>query len=930
MRLAVRLLGGLAALAVLASRSAAASESPEIRTRLLGGFGVPPLALEIAEAVAAHNSSAFFPFVLRLAQNRDIADKPDETVYSQALAWIEQDALLEPFVRSLLQLELATHVHAPAVAAQYQLYGSVVVPEIKAARGAQSFDSACRVWAQYKDKQACSIDALDELLNVERFYGTTYIEVAKTEPQELALDHVYEPGSAAPKVVVLYADPRAEGFADFHSHLAQLSENGEIRYILRYRPPPPSAADAERDLGLVGYGVELALKSTEYKVIDDRDLGLGDERADSRARLTEQAPSDAGAELLFGPAAETAVKGLTEKQLSGLGTQAAQMVISATDRLAVLAQLAQGLPQYAHLLAETPVNDTLADDVGSPWRRSRSDAFAINGVRLGDENMDPFRLLEHIRKENAIVSALQGAGLTQEQALSMLLREPDVDTDSPAPIAIDMRDESPEGKAVQWFNDLEKDRRYAAWPADIGVLKEAAGPRTVPRVRKNLVQAIFAMDLSSAESWIAVFEDIVGNVEYGMPMQLGMVPLVDYATPEAPTPANQVAKLVLYMRRSFKKSEWQALAKGALIAHLRARHTGSGTAGSFMAAMRTAYTTFAATHKTRDGEAPLGWDAIVGAGPAWLAQRWQSTVDYCTRLDLSPASAPSGLVFVNGVQLEMGDGYLQRVFGEFQEQLWGLAQQLRDGTLAVGDNIQAHVYGHQTSKSRSALVYESDAAPLHVLPLGDPAVQGWLDGGLRYLAFDGAGDGSAERLLSTWIVGDFASQQVRAVAANALGAARRERSMRVALVHVSHALAVQQFDRADGEEDEDVPAGHDSDAPQALYQLVTAPLEPGDVQRALPGYVAAFLASPDEAKAGPAAKQLASLAEIDGSAADDAELAFAQNRRALAALGALPAEPHACHVVVNGRLLPPITSGVAFVEDSFVLLARHELRERAS
>ncbi|KAJ1728634.1 killer toxin resistant protein [Coemansia biformis] len=936
MHAAPRLLGSLAALAALAGCGAAAPKSPQVRTQLVAGFAAPPLALEIAEAVAAHNSSAFFPFVLRLAQNRDVFEQPDAVVYKQSLAWIEQDALLAPFARSLLELDLSAHVYAPAVATQYQLYGSVVVPEIKAARGPQNFDDECRIWAQYKDKQACSIAALDELLNVEKFYGTTYIEEAKTEPQELAIDHVYASESAAPKVVALYADPRVDGFAEFHVHLGQLAENHEITYILRYRPWPLGGGRAERPLGLVGYGVELALKSTEYKVIDDRDLGLGDEHVGDGPKLAEQVPGNAGAELLFGSTADAAVKGLAEKQLSSLGVQATQMVISAKDKLAVLAQLSQGLPQYAHLLAETPVNRTLAEDIGNPWRRSRKDEFAINGVRLGDEDMDPFRLLEHIRKESSVIAALESAGLTQRQALGVLLHGPKDEDDSRAPVVFDMRDASLDKKVVLWFNDLEKDRRYASWPADIDVLKEASGPRMMPRVRRNVVQVIYAIDLSVAENWITIFEDILGNIEYGVPMQLGVVPLADYSTPDTLSPANRMAKVVLYLRRSFKKSEWQSLAKSALIAHLRSRQTGGG--GTFVAAMRAAYETFVKTHKTRDSEEPLGWDAIAAAEPLWLSRRWQSTVDHCSRLDLSPSSAPVGLVFVNGAQLEMGDGFQQRVFGEFQMQTLALAQQLRDGGLAATDSIQDHVYGKQAIKSRSALVYASDESPLRVLPLGEPSVQKWLDSGVHYLAFasaDTAAEDSPDKgVLSTWVVGDFASQRVRTVAADALAAARRERSMRVALIHTSHTPGSQHFDRAEGEEDEDAPEGHDPDAPQALCQLLAAPLEAAETLQALPRFVARFLASPDDAKAslasmGVAGEQLASCVEPDAAVADEAERAFAQNRKALVALGALPTEPHSCRIVVNGRLLPEITPTANFAEDSFVLLARHELHERA-
>ncbi|KAJ2869519.1 killer toxin resistant protein, partial [Coemansia asiatica] len=187
--------------------------SSPIRTRLQSGFAAPPLLLEIAEAVAAHNSSAYFPFILKLAENNSMFGESDSAAYEQAFEWIRQESLLQPFAQYLARLELTVHAHAPAVVAQYQLYNSTVVPELKEARGHESFDNSCAIWAQYKDKQACSVDALNKLLDIEKFYGTTYIEEAKAEPVQLDMDHVYPTkGAAAPKIVALYADPRASGF----------------------------------------------------------------------------------------------------------------------------------------------------------------------------------------------------------------------------------------------------------------------------------------------------------------------------------------------------------------------------------------------------------------------------------------------------------------------------------------------------------------------------------------------------------------------------------------------------------------------------------------------------------------------------------------------------------------------------------------------
>ncbi|KAJ2615865.1 killer toxin resistant protein [Coemansia sp. RSA 1365] len=792
----LRFLGRLAALVAFCgglSSSAAVPDSPSIRTRLLTSFVAPPLALEVVEGVAAHNSSAFFPLLTKLAESNKLFKQTEADVYEQLLEWIEKDALLEPFALALLKLELSAHVYAPVVVAQYQLYNSTVVPDIKAARGAENFDGSCRIWAQYKDKQACSISALNELLDIEKFYGSTYVEDALVETTELAFDHVYPSEStAASKLVVLYADPRAAEFVEFHNHLKQLAENQEIAYIFRYKPWVADIENTARPLGLSGYGVELALKSTEYKVIDDRDLDVGGNHAaaNSGSKFVNQASGDRVAELLFDSETEPVVKGLKGKQLPALGIQATQMIISATDKLSVLRQLSQDLPRYAHLISKIPVNDTLAKDIDSPWRHSRKDEVSINGLAINEDDMDPFHLLEYIRKESSIIHGLESAGLTPKQALGLLLNEDaEDDIDNSNSITFDMRERPLEKRAVMWLNDLEKDNRYSEWSSDVNNLLRITNPGMLQRLRVNVVQVIFTIDLSSPESWIMIFEDIVANIEHGMPVQFGFVPLIDYANPDSHSEANQMAKFTFYLRRSLKKSEWHSLTKGALITYLRSQHT---EPIGFIDSMRTAYETYARSHKTRDNEDFLKWSDIVGTKAPWLMERWKGIVEYCSRLDLSPTSVPTGLAFVNGIQLPLTDGYQQQIFREFQIQTWLLSKQLREGEFSVEDNIQDYVYGRLAVGSRNALVYASDEAPLRFLPFGEQSVQGWMDK-IYYIGFSGlAADASTsetkkenkEKLISTWVIGDFGSQRVRDIAAGAVLAAKSETRMRVALVHL--------------------------------------------------------------------------------------------------------------------------------------------------
>ncbi|KAJ2327518.1 killer toxin resistant protein [Coemansia sp. RSA 2702] len=899
--------GGIALLCTAIAVDAASS-TPPIRTRLESSFPAPPLALELAEAVYAHNRSSFFPFIERLAQSHG---ESDLSVYSQGMQWLKDEELLSTVSLALVQLDMAAHVYAPRIVAQQQLYDSVVVPELSRVR---TFDPSCAVWAQYKDRQACSAEQLQAVLDSETFYGTTYVEEAQVEPQELELDHEYEAEfSGLPKLVVLYANVFAPEFSAFHEYLTGLADSGEIRYTLRFAS---LTAQPPRKLTLAGYGVELALKSTEYKVIDDRDL------QSNRAQPAMREQNGDSATKLFTTETEPLVKGLSEKQLPALGIQAAQMVIAADDKLTVLRELAQDLPRYAHLLSELPVNSTLADEVGDSKARIR-DTFAVNGLKLSEQTLDPFHILEHLHRESAVIDGLQTAGLSQQQALKLLLQvdsDKDDVEDGASALSFDMRDHSKEQRTILWLNDLESDRRFAGLSPDINRLRHITRLGMMQPIRRNVVQAVFALDLSQAESWIILFEDIIGNIEHGMPMQFGLVPLVDRSADMSA--ANQMAKLTLYLRRAFKKRDWQAFMRSALIAHLRKRRESPAASSTLVETIRAAYEKHIQLHLTKEQEQPLGWDDLVGLKLPWLAARWQSTVDYCTRLDLSTQTVPtSGLAFINGVQMSLKDNYQQQLFMQLQQQTLRLADSLRDGSLHEDANIQDFVYGERSVGSRNSLVFASDDAPLRFLDLGHQRVQSWLENDIHYLSFDKQDADSSDvesDSVSVWVIGDFSVDSVRRTAADALIAAGKERAMRVALIHVAFERRTAVADRADGEEDEET--GDDVDAPQVLFQLASS-------DHAVAEFVAALLADPTTAKDS-VDEKLAQLVEPLGELADEAEQAFARNRRMLSILDALPAEADSCLVAANGRLLPPITPQAQFSADSFVLLARHELHER--
>ncbi|KAJ2780423.1 killer toxin resistant protein [Coemansia interrupta] len=955
MRPTPRALCALAATAALCGPCLAAA-SPPIRTRLHSDFPAPPLLLELAEAISAHNSSAYFPFLLHLAHNREILADSDASAYRTALNWISSSSLLEPFAQGLVQLELSTHLHAPMVVAQYQMYTATVVPDLVQARGEDQFDRTCEVWAQFKDRQACDVGALEKMLEVETFYGDTYVEQASVEPEVLDFDHVYPAvggsggRSSSSRVVALYADPRAEGFVAMHEYLAALAENSEITYVLRYRPwAPDGEAATGRSapapaLALVGYGVELALKSTEYKVIDDRELSYKQPKHVSEAAsASEKTPVDpraagngtyGGGEFVIFKSEEEeegpVVKGLSEKQVADLGIQATQMLLSAPHarKLPMLKQLAQDLPRYAHLLSAVPLNTTLASKLRSNPPTSHGPRVLINGLELDAQDATPFSLLEHLRRENAVISSLEHLGLKQHQAVDLLLAADAqaADPEDSSRLVFDVRDQSNTPGVILWLNDLEKDKRYAAWPADLQNLRRMVAPGMVQRLRRNLVQVLFALDLSEPDSWVLVLEELMANVEHGLPMQFGIAPLVDYAATDARgAEENTMAKLVLYLRHAFRRKEWQAVVKSALVTHYRGMNGGAGAAATFTESMREVYEAYIKTHSTKDGRSPLTWGQIANVklsgdsaqdsdDLAWLAQRWGDTLAYCRRLDLS-ASSP-GLVFVNGEQFSMGSNYQQHVFGAFQRHTWDLAQMLRAGEISAQDDVQEIVYGRGALPERSTLIYVSDEHPLRILPLGTAAATAWMGESVRYLS----GKTEAEPVVSMWVVGDLGDGRVRRVAAEALRAMGMDGRIRVALVHVAQDAATQGTGKDENEEEEDEREGYDVDAPQVVHQLVAS----GADAKA----VLAYLLGDTDSAATQLGQETAELLQPLGEHVDAAESRFAANLAQLLSLAAVPSHTDSCHIVVNGRILPEITSDTAVSRDTLVQLAELELRER--
>ena len=93
---------------------------------------------------------------------------------------------------------------------------------------------------------------------------------SKDRVKLIKYDHVYRDNPELTQVI-LYCDIRRHKCHDPHMKLVEKADQGQISYVFRHHYVPGAGK-----VQLSGYGVELAVKSTEYTAVDDSVVTEGD------------------------------------------------------------------------------------------------------------------------------------------------------------------------------------------------------------------------------------------------------------------------------------------------------------------------------------------------------------------------------------------------------------------------------------------------------------------------------------------------------------------------------------------------------------------------------------------------------------------------------------------------------------------------------
>ncbi|XP_046520533.1 UDP-glucose:glycoprotein glucosyltransferase 2 isoform X1 [Equus quagga] len=513
----VRLLLGATTLWLSLLCSETASASKAVTAHLAAKWPETPLLLEASEFMAEESNEKFWQF---LETVKELAIyKQTESDYSYYnLILKKAGQFLDNLHINLLKFAFSIRAYSPTIQMFQQIAADEPPPD------------GCDAFLVIHKKHTCKINEIKKLLKKA---------TSRPRPYLFKGDHKFPTSKENLPVIILYAEMGTRAFGKFHTVLSEKAQNGEILYVLRHYIQKP----VSQKMYLSGYGVELAIKSTEYKALDDTQV-----KTVTNASVEDEVETKEVQGFLFGKLKEryshlrdnlTAFqKYLIESnkemiplkvwELQDLSFQAASQIMSTPvyDAIKLMKDISQNFPLKARSLTRIAVNQHMREEIQKNQKNllnrfeiQPGDArLFINGLRVDMDTYDPFSLLDMLKLEGKMMNGLRNLGINGEDMSKFLkLNSPVWDST----YALDIRH-----SAVMWINDLENDHLYVMWPASCQELLKPIFPGSIPSIRRNFHNLVLFID--PAQEYTLDFIKLAELFYYHkVPLRIGFVFIVN-------------------------------------------------------------------------------------------------------------------------------------------------------------------------------------------------------------------------------------------------------------------------------------------------------------------------------------------------------------------------------------------------------------------
>ena len=691
------------------------------------------MLIMLSETAAEVNGTSYFPLLDRIADGTFAELSTEKELFDKFIGLLSSEGhIRDPESLSSFEFAMALRVAAPRIEAHYQYFNTSIKPSMMTAQ-----DPACPVWVHFDSKQYCSP-------SLERAQQTLDMEDSM---EVLPFDRLLgQDGDGAPSI--LYADITHPLFAQFHETISKTAKDGRTSYRLRYRP---SVLGTDRPLYVSGYGVELVLKRTDYIVIDDRE-----------ALKAEGGTGDSSAEqnLQDGVAAE--LKPLTTSELSSLGLNTASYIMSSADPFDTILRVSADFPKYTSLLAaHNATEEFLAE-----YRANRAvflphgyNILWINGVQIDSRQINPFSLLDHLKRERAMIQQLRSVGLSGSEAIDLLSHSEIAQAQvNHEPQRYDWRDDTEGGKVIMWLNDIEKDKRYDGWPTNLRALLQRTYPGQLPSVRRDIHNLIIPVDFADHKELETIVETIQSLIRRTVPVRFGLVPI--FPTSES---VNQ-AKVAYHILDTYGLS--------TLFSYFTTRlapKAFSGNAGN-------SFATTVKDRKSRGDGVLLTYKDVLDSSE--LGRRLDSVRQYLGRLALDGGSPP---VLMNGAALPHDENWLEAMSTRVTLDLRAIQHGVMEETLPQ-DTWVPHYFLFQALTRRNALIVPEDLTSVEVLDV-PKLVQSHLEVLHGLPSFHAATDAPHDLWAHIFLVADIDSDLGRELLSGVIAAHSNHPETEVLVLH---------------------------------------------------------------------------------------------------------------------------------------------------
>ncbi|KAL4530836.1 hypothetical protein Ndes2526B_g09184 [Nannochloris sp. 'desiccata'] len=527
-----------------------------VKISLAAKWPATPLLHEAAEFLADESPELFWKF------SRGWKAPTEQGAAECSTAITEQaSCLLTPAMGEIFRVSLTARQYSPRLETFRQ---------IATANGGAAVPSDACCWATVGNQMVTDSSKIDASVQ-EGLRTATHASTL------MPFDHMYSSRSGGGKAVnisdpnllpvVLYGPVGSTCATEMDAILSAAAEK-DSRVVYAWRPVLSEACSTTEidacgalgtkgTLNLHGYGVELAIKNMEYNARDDSKAApeveaeeedetdttfektastLGEEDGSSLQfkTLLERTPELRQELLAFRDhllAAASQEQALNIKDLKDLGLQATRRIVSASDPLHLLGEVAQNFPLMVETLSKGDVSDDLRTAAGMLNQKlpPQNQFLLVNGIPYETNDFNLYDFIDTLRQEVRLMDTLAAAGLAPLAAREAAILRGTPGTAAAASVSgggatrLDLLP-SADNNEVVWVNDLEKDQAYKNLPKALMGLLQPGFMGQAPAVRRNVFNVLLAIDPAAPHGMDAALA-VQNMVQQRWPVRLGIMPV---------------------------------------------------------------------------------------------------------------------------------------------------------------------------------------------------------------------------------------------------------------------------------------------------------------------------------------------------------------------------------------------------------------------